>query len=208
MRDLTSLIILNILTVICSIPIVTAGTAIASMHYVLFQMIEDKEGHIASSYMKQFRGNLKSATPVWLIILFASGLLFFEYSTFKNAGGAGRAVIMFAYAGFLLIAMLSVWIFPLTAKFVHPVGAYFRNALILCISKLFRTVAMVVIMSVIPFILTHDLRLAPLAVLIGISLPSYFCALIYHPVIAQMIKDSLKQSEDRKDPADEDWEES
>ena len=195
MRDLTSLIIINIITIICSIPIVTAGAAAASMHYVLYQMIEDKEGHIVRSYMKQFKGNLKSATPIWLIMLLGTGILFFEYSTFKNADGAGRAVIIFVYAGFLFLAMLGVWLFPLTAKFVYPTYAYFRNAFILCITRLLRTVAMVVIMSVIPFILTHDLRLAPLAVLIGISLPSYFCALIYHPVLDQMIR----QMRDRKE---------
>ena len=139
---LWEVLVINIITIICSIPIVTAGAAAASMHYVLYQMIEDKEGHIVRSYMKQFKGNLKSATPIWLIMLLGTGILFFEYSTFKNADGAGRAVIMFVYAGFLFLAMLSVWLFPLTAKFVYPTYAYFRNAFILCITRLLRTVVL------------------------------------------------------------------
>jgi uncharacterized membrane protein YesL len=125
-------------------------------------------------------------------MLVSGGLLMFEYSAFKGQGGAGRIVIVFVYAGALFLAMLGVWLFPLTAKFVYTTAGCFRNACILCISKLFRTAAMVLIMSVIPFILTHDLRLAPLALLIGISLPSYFCALIYHPVFDEMIRKRQK----------------
>ena len=196
MRDLTTLVIINIITIICSIPIMTAGAALASMHYILFQMIEDKEGHIVSSYMKQFKGNLRSATPIWLIMIFCAGILLYEYSAFRNLGSAGRIVVIFVFAGALFLAMMGVWLFPLTAKFVYTTAGCFRNAFILCISKIFRTAAMVLIMSVIPFILTHDLRLAPLVLLVGITLPSYFCALIYHPVFAEMIKKGNRQPEE------------
>ena len=130
-------------------------------------------------------------------MIITGGILLFEYSAFKGQEGAGRIVVIFVYAGALFLAMLGVWLFPLTAKFVYTTAGCFRNACILCISKLFRTAAMVLIMSVIPFILTHDLRLAPLALLIGISLPSYFCALIYHPVFDEMIrKRQKKEGED------------
>jgi len=195
MRDLTSLIILNIITLICSLPIVTAGAAIASMHFCLYRMIDDEEGYIVRSYLNEFRGNLRSATPIWLAMLAFAGLLYFEYSAFKGMEGAGRVVIIFVYAGVLMLAMLGVWLFPLTAKFVYSVGACFRNALILCISKMIRTIAMVFIMSVIPFVLTHDMRLWPLALLLGFSLPGYFCALIYHPVFEEMIKNMKNQSD-------------
>lgn len=203
MRDLTSLIVLNIITLICCLPIVTAGAAIASMHYVMYQMIEDEEGHIVRSYLKQFKGNLRNATSIWMIMLLFAGLLYFEYSTFKEMAGAGRIVIIFVYVGVLLLAMLAVWLFPLTAKFVYSTTACFQNAVVLCISKLIRTIAMVVIMSVIPFILTHDMRLAPLAFLLGLSLPGYFCALIYHPVFEDMIKKMQKRTEKREDSEEE-----
>ncbi len=206
MRDLTTLVILNIVTLVCCIPILTAGAAIASMHYILYQMIEDKEEYIVRSYLRQFRGNLRSATPVWLIMLLFSGLLYFEYGTFKGMEGAGRAVIIFVYFGVLILAMLGVWVFPLVAKFIYPIGACFRNASILCISHLFRTLAMAVIMSVIPFVLTHDMRLAPLALLFGLTLPGYFCALIYHPVLKKMIEkiqEPLETENDRTETTDE-----
>lgn len=194
MRDLTSLIIINIITLLCCIPILTAGAAMASMHYILYQMTEDREGHIVRSYFKQFKGNLRSVTPIWLLMIFCAGILLYEYSTFRNIEGPGRVVTIFVYAGFLFLAMMSMWLFPLSAKFVFTAAGYFRNAFILCISKLIRTLAMVVIMSVIPYILTHDMRLAPLALLVGISLPAYFCALIYHPVLDKMIKGMEKMN--------------
>lgn len=199
MRDLTSLVILNLITLFCCIPIVTAGAAIASMHYIFFQMIENKEGRIVRTFFKQFRENLRNATPIWLILLAASGLLAFEYNAFKESEGIGRVVIILVYAGVLILVMLSVWLFPLTAKFVYTTSGCFHNAFALCISKLIRTLGMAAIMTVIPFVLTQDMRLAPLAVLLGLSLPGYFCALIYHPVFAEMIRKMKKQPEETND---------
>lgn len=187
MRDLTFLVIINILTLICSIPIVTAGAAVTSMHYILFQMVDDKEGHIVRSFFRQFRVNIKSATPIWLIMLLASAALYYEYSVFSGMEG-GRIISILVYVGVLFLSMIGVWVFPLSAKFVYTIGACFQNAFILCITKLLRTIGMVVIMSVIPFVLTHDIHLAPLAFLFGLSLPGYFCALIYHPILDEMIK--------------------
>ena len=42
LSDLSTLVFLNILTLIFSIPIVTAGAALAAMHYVIIEMIEER----------------------------------------------------------------------------------------------------------------------------------------------------------------------
>ena len=39
--DLSTLVFLNILTVIFCIPIVTAGASLTAMHYVIMEMIEE-----------------------------------------------------------------------------------------------------------------------------------------------------------------------
>lgn len=200
MGDLTTLVILNIITLLCCVPVITAGAALASMHYVFFQMIENQEGHIVPTFFRQFRDNLKNATPIWLILLTAGFLLYIEYGVFKGMDGTGRIGIVFIYAGVLILAMLSVWLFPLTSKFVLSLGNCFRNAFYLCITKLIRTFAMVLIMAVIPFILTQDMHLLPLAFLLGLSFPGYLCALICHPVFKDMIRKMQKQQEG---PADE-----
>ena len=67
LTDLSTLVFLNILTLLFSIPIVTAGAALAAMHYVIIEMIEERGGSLPGEFWKRFKENLKNATPIWLI---------------------------------------------------------------------------------------------------------------------------------------------
>ena len=56
MRFLTvmaDLMILNILTIICCIPIITAGASLTGLHYVLLKMARNEEGYIVKSFFKR-----------------------------------------------------------------------------------------------------------------------------------------------------------
>ncbi len=187
MSDLMSLVIVNVLTLIFCIPIITAGASLSAMHYVLYQMAENGEGKIASTFFREFKNNLKNATPIALIFYVLLGIGFLDYRIFSGAGGIGDVVLITLYAGAMILMCLFVWVFPLTAKFVYSTGGAFKNAMILSATHLPRTLLMIVIMVVIPFILTQDMRLLPLAFLLGISFPSYLCTLLYSPVLKKMM---------------------
>ncbi len=187
MSDLMSLVIVNVLTLIFSIPIITAGASLSAMHYVLYQMAENGEGKIAATFFREFKNNLKNATPIALIFYVLLGIGFLDYRIFSGAGGIGDVVLITLYAGAMILMCLFVWVFPLTAKFVYSTGGAFKNAMILSATHLPRTLLMIVIMVVIPFILTQDMRLLPLAFLLGISFPSYLCTLLYSPVLKKMM---------------------
>ena len=71
MSDLLTLLKLNFLTLLCCLPVFTAGAALTALHYCIMRMMEGRDGKVASMYFTQFRANLKSMTPVWIILLFA-----------------------------------------------------------------------------------------------------------------------------------------
>ncbi|MBO5999901.1 MAG: YesL family protein, partial [Lachnospiraceae bacterium] len=51
------LLILNLLTVVCCIPVITAGAAFSAMYYVLLKMVRGEEGYIVKQYFKAFKEN-------------------------------------------------------------------------------------------------------------------------------------------------------
>ena len=132
LTDLSTLVFLNILTMLCCIPVVTAGAALAAMHYVIMEMMEDRGGSLAPEYVRRFKQNLKNATPIWLILLAAAVFLYADYRIIsdKKTGLPGGMLIPI-YAGMFVLAAVYVYIIPLTAKFVYSTGAAFRNAAIL-----------------------------------------------------------------------------
>ena len=203
LSDLSTLVFLNILTLIFSIPIVTAGAALAAMHYVIIEMIEERGGGLPGEYWKRFKENLKNATPVWLILLAA---VLFLYADYRLIGGGQlglpRVMLIPIYAGLFVVVAIYVYVIPLTARFVYSTGAAFKNAAILAVAYFPRTIIMIAFSAVIPFLLLNVTRLLPLFFLLGISLPAYFCALAYEPVFKKMIGE--KEEEERPWVLDED----
>lgn len=206
LTDLSTLVFLNILTLLFSIPIVTAGAALAAMHYVIIEMIEERGGSLPGEFWKRFKENLKNATPIWLILLAAAGFLYADIRLITGGQlGLPRAMLIPIYAGLFVTAAIYVYVIPLTARFVYSTGAAFKNAAILAAAYFPRTVLMVAASAVIPFLLLNVTRLLPLFFLLGISLPGYLCALLYKPIFDKIIGE--KEEEDRPWVLDDETEE-
>ncbi len=203
LSDLMALVVLNLLTLLCSIPIVTAGAAFTALHYCVMKVIEG-EGHMASLYFKQFRDNLKGSIPVWLIFLAAVGFIYLDFQIFGGNNIKGfDPVLLPVYVLVILMAALFVWIFPLKARIENTVFASFKNAAIMAIGYLPRTLAMMVIYAVLVFIFTQEMRLLPIAFVLGLSLPSYLCAFIYRKPILEVIKRMTQSDDDESGIPDE-----
>ena len=100
------------------------------------------------------------------------------------------------YAGMFVLAAVYVYVIPLTAKFVYSTGAAFKNAAILAVAYFPRTLLMVLITAVVPALLFNVTRLLPLFFLLALTLPAYFCALLYMPIFEKMMG-KKEEDEDR-----------
>lgn len=203
LSDLSTLVFLNILTLLFCIPVVTAGAALAAMHYIAIEMIEERGGGLLQEYWKRFKENLKNATPIWLILLAAAMFLYADYRIIDSGmAGLPRWMLVPIYAGAFVAAAIYVYVIPLTARFVYSTGAAFKNAAILAAAYFPRTIVMVVVTVAIPYLLFNVTRLLPLFFLLGISFPAYLCALMYTPIFEKMI--GKAEDEDRPWVMDED----
>ena len=57
MGRIADLCILNIICLVCCIPIVTAGASITAMYYVTLKMVRNEEAYIVRSFFKSFKDN-------------------------------------------------------------------------------------------------------------------------------------------------------
>ena len=69
MAKVADMIILNILTLVLSIPIVTFGAAYTAKYYVSMKIIRGEESTVFKPYFKAFKDNFKQATLIWMIQL-------------------------------------------------------------------------------------------------------------------------------------------
>ena len=56
---------LNILWLVCSLPIVTIGASTTALFYVTLKMAEDRDDGLTRMFFKAFRENFKPATKLW-----------------------------------------------------------------------------------------------------------------------------------------------
>ena len=201
LSDLMDLVIINVLTLLCFLPVVTAGAALSSMHYCLMKVLEGEDAGLAKMFFTQFKGNFKSSTPVWLVVLAVGVFAGFDLTVFRRQGeGELRPLLIVVFLVAILMLALFVWLFPLLARFDNRFVLTWRNAMLLAVGQFPRTILMMAITAVIPFVLTQDMRLLPLAFVFGLSLPGYLCALLYRPVIKKMIA-SAEEKEKAKEEA-------
>ncbi len=66
MDRLGDIVILNILFLICSVPIITMGASVSAMYQALREMEEDTYISAFKSFKAAFMSSLKKSIPVWL----------------------------------------------------------------------------------------------------------------------------------------------
>ena len=91
MNKVADLCILNIICLVCCIPIVTAGASITAMYYVTLKMVRNEEAYIVRSFFKSFKDNFKQATIINLIMIAVGAVLYLDLNVAKNMpGSAGQ----------------------------------------------------------------------------------------------------------------------
>ena len=144
---------LNLLTIVCMIPIITTGAALTAMHYQVLKIVRDEECYIVKGYFKAFRENFKQSTAIWLIMLvigvILGGDLYIMYARAEDFHIIFRAILG-AIAIFAVFTLL--YVFPVQAKFANPVFRTIKNALAMSILQAPKSVLMV-ILYLIPMLL-------------------------------------------------------
>lgn len=134
---------LNVIWLICCIPIVTIGASTAALYSVMLKMVKNEEGYIFKSFFKAFKENFRQSTVIWLLFVLAGVIWWIDFN-FAGAlsGQAGLVLrVLFVLIGFVLVSVF-IYAIPLTARYVNPVSATLKNALILTLGRLPYTVLM------------------------------------------------------------------
>ena len=125
---LADLMLLNILFLVCSLPIFTIGASFTAMYYVTFKQ------------------NFKQATIIWLILLFFGIVLVLDLLILKDSTGTFVTVLRVVITATMIIyALILLYVFPILARFYNSVKDTFKNAFIMAVVNLPRTFVMLVI---------------------------------------------------------------
>lgn len=136
---------LNILWLLCSLPVVTMGAATTALFYVTLKMAEDRDDGLTGMFFRAFRQNFVPATKLWLILLGAGGFLAVDGYVMARLWSRGilwtllTAVIIAAAVLYLIVLLYA---FPLLARFENTTLGILKASLLVGLRYLVCTLLM------------------------------------------------------------------
>lgn len=181
---LVDLVWLNILTLVCCLPVFTAGAALSAMYSVLIKMALKEDGVITKPFFRAFKENLKKSTTVWipsLLILVVMAMniylmykgVFNEYPSLFIPVGLSIGIISIAVIIILHYAL------ALISRYDSDVKQTVKNAILLSLAYFPRSLCIFIIWLSPLALMRISFNFLFFWFLYGFSFPGYFASMIF-----------------------------
>lgn len=196
LEKIFNLVLANVLFILCSIPVVTAGAACTAMIQIAQDQIYHDDEPVLRRFFRAFRENFLQATAAWLlflVFLLGMGCNVLLVITYLRGWVAQLLKILIGFLVALVICILS-YLFPLLVRYRNTLREHLNNSLILAVVKLPRTLVMFFLNTLFFWILFFSMKvfLSTMAfwLLIGFAFIAYSNARLLTPVFRQLEKDN------------------
>lgn len=191
---LCDFMLLNILWVVCSIPLVTIGASTTALYTVMLKVVKNEEGYIVKGFLGAFKENFKKSTLIWLILAVLGIIIGIDSRVAAGMSSTMRTVFQSIFIIFSIVWLcVVIYVFPLNARYENSIRNTFKNALILSVAKLPYTLLMLVITAgpvILTFLNTSTLMIGiALWIVIGVSLVTWLNSYLLRKVFEIFHKD-------------------
>jgi len=146
---------------------------------------KEKEMHGTFKVFKEtYKKEFIKSNMIGLILTLIGGVLLLNYYALQVLGNKVSVFVVFAYFFVtFLYCVLAVWIFPLLSHYDTTIIQYFKNALIIGITKIKTTV---IIMSTTFIVMYFSLKLPSMLLFYSVSLIVLSCSFFAEQVFAEI----------------------
>ena len=195
---------LNLLWLVCSLPVVTLGASTTALYYVMLKLARGEDVNVTSLFFQAFRRELKQATILWLILL-AAGLflaadIYILYHLRLIAVGAMSVMwtllLAVVIAATVMYAIILFYAFPLLASVANTTWAMIKNSFLIGTHYLFCTIMVFVIHFAVFFVIV---RIFTPLIVAGEGLSALLSSKLLLRVIDVCSYDPDEQNEDEEE---------
>lgn len=194
LSNLTDIVVLNVVFIICCFPIITIGPAITAMHYVTMKMVKEEDGYILKKFFKSFKENFKQSFIVWMVFLLITVIFVADFKILQNMGLEENKIMTMIIGAIYLLSFLTVmYVFPLLSRFENSLKQTVKNAFFMSILHIFKTIIMAII-YVIPFVLIplHTTMIG-VYLIIGAAGPAYINSFMWNSIFKKYEPEEIKE---------------
>lgn len=191
MSNVADLVVLNLIWLICCVPIVTIGPACTAMCYTARGMARGDAPPVLKTFFRAFRENFRQSLAVFLILLIPV-CLGAAYLLMAVSGGLDQIPVLkyLCVLAVVIIGFVCSYLYPLLAHFDNTVGATLKNAFLLPLANPFLALVVTALnlLPVLLLLINPELfaRCIIFWLLIGSALTAVINAKILGPFFARL----------------------
>lgn len=167
------LIILNLVYIVCCLPVFTIGAATTGLYYVTLKMSKDEEGYILKDFFRSFKQNFRQATVIWLILLSTGTIAVIEFLLVSRNVTGFNVMHIFVAFQFMLWTFVALYVFAVLSRFENTILATIKNAFLLSLANIPKTFLLLVFSCIPVLLVLLNLKLFPLLIFVGFSAVCY-----------------------------------
>ena len=198
MNWIGNLVIINVLYIICSLPIFTIGASTTALYYSMMKYIRRDEGYVHTNFLRSFKENFKQSTIIWLIMSLVGFIIFLDLRigmTFNGIEGgsiAGKCMIISSTILLIPYLFILLYIFPVQAKFVNPIKKNMLNSLLMATAHFGYTLLIILFIATFALLVLTSKAFIGLGIFCGFSLFAYITGNIYIFVFRKHLPDEFE----------------
>ncbi|MCM1212992.1 MAG: DUF624 domain-containing protein [Lachnospiraceae bacterium] len=201
---LADLMWLNILTMICCIPIITIGPSLTAMHYMALKIVRNEECYITRGFFKSFKENFLQGMVIGILTLFVLLVLIGDFVLLRNPDlGFSKYLQILITIIAVLFLFTVLYVYPVLAKFANTIFRTIKNAFLMSILQFPKTLLMIVIWALPGLLLFISGRTVPIVFLFGLSGPAWLCAHLYNKFFKKLEDQILAENPPEEVPNDD-----
>lgn len=193
---LFDLVMINLLLIVCSLPLFTAGAAACGAFMAVRSVLQDGRSSAVGTFFSGFRENFCQAAYLSLGSIVVTAALFSYYLLLRLYFEGTAYTVLLVVLGLVAFVFLAVLAYavPLITRYRNSLREHLHNALILSVLNLPRTVVMV-FLHALPFILFFLIPVAFVYTLLFWLLLGMSFALLVDALLLRDVFDRLERGE-------------
>ena len=195
MGKIADVIVLNILWMICCIPIITIGPATTAAYYVALRLANDEDGYIIKNFFKSFKENFRQGVIIGVIMTILGVFFAYDFFLYRQLTGGIMKTLSMILLGIMVMYLFTLtYVFPILAKFVNSVKRTIINAFYMSIRHIAATIVMLIIAAA---VVGLTFLVFPPLIILGFGLIAFLQAYFLRRVFSFYIP--IEESEEEDD---------
>lgn len=149
LNTIAHFIALNFIFILCCLPIITIGPAVAAMYQVTLREIRGEHGYLIKKFFQHFKEMFLQSFSTSLFTLAIFLLILFNISFWNELDSTLASIInVLLYLVLAVITCIIIYVFPLMARFKNGYLQTIKNAFFIALTNLKSTFSLLAIHAI------------------------------------------------------------